>query len=97
MGAFIALPAKHASPRDDNGQRLLLEMRKGDRRSLQAYSLAVPDLQEDMVRKVPQAKNRPSVQEVGVPRVPHRDAGGRPHEREEVDTTLLKAESPGLG
>ena len=45
----------------------LLEVRKGDRKPLQACSMAVPDLQEDMVREVPQAKGRPSIQEAGVP------------------------------
>ena len=73
-----------------NGPRLLLEVRKGDRRYLQTTPVAVPDLQEDMVREVPKAKGRPSVQEAGVPRVPHRDAGGRPHGCQKVDAALLK-------
>ncbi len=50
-----------------DGQRLLFEMRKGDWRLLQARFVAVPDLQEDMVRDVPKAEGRPLVQEARLP------------------------------
>jgi hypothetical protein len=49
------------------GQRLLLQVRKGDRRLSQTCALAVPDLQEDMVRELPQAEDWLVFQEASVP------------------------------
>ena len=67
-GRFYRLSAVYASRRDDYRWSAAFA-RDAERRSgpLQARPMAVPDLQEDMVRKVPQAEGRPSVQEAGVP------------------------------
>ena len=42
-------------------------VRKGNRRLSQASALAVPDLQEDMVREMPKEEGRPLFQEVRLP------------------------------
>jgi len=81
--SFLSSPSSQTSQptfggEGSAGQRLLLKVRKGDRRVPQACALAVPDLQEDMVRKVPEAEGREGVQEAGLPALPNRDAGGRP-------------------
>jgi len=72
----------------ESGQRLLCKVRKGDRRVPQAAALAVPDLQEDMVRELPEEEGWPGVQEARMPRVLHRDARRR-HERKAVKRAVL--------
>ena len=52
--------------------------------------MAVPHLQEDLVRELPEEEGREVVQEVGMPRLPDPDAGGRPRERQKVDGGQLK-------
>ena len=51
-------------------------MREGGWRLVQVARLAVPEMQEPVLREMPEAHGRKVVQETCLPRVPNRAGGG---------------------
>jgi hypothetical protein len=56
------------------GEWLLFQVQERDRWVPQASLMAMPDLQKDLVRKLPEEEGGALVQEARLPRVQHRDA-----------------------
>ena len=72
------------------GQRLLLSVQEGDWRVPEAAPMAVPHVQENLVRELPEEEGRKVVQEAGLPGLQDPDAGGRSRKRQEIDGALIR-------